>query len=64
MTIQWPKEKSAKGETMKYKHIHIKIKIEQHELNKTPGVKPGAPEGLVLPAALVTSVVLLLSQTR
>ena len=49
---------------MKYKHIHIKIKIEQHELNKTPGVKPGAPEGLVFQAALVTSVVLLLSQTR
>jgi hypothetical protein len=39
------KGKSAKGKTIIYKHIHIKIKIEQHELNKTPGVKPGAPEG-------------------
>ena len=30
-TIQWPKEKGTKGQTMIYKTLSRKLKIEQHE---------------------------------
>jgi hypothetical protein len=34
---------------MIYKTQHRKIKIEQHEPHKKPGVNSGAPEGLAVP---------------
>jgi hypothetical protein len=41
--MQWPKEK---GQTMIYKALHRKLRIEQHEPHLKPRVnKSGAPEG-------------------
>jgi hypothetical protein len=37
--------KKTKGQTMIYKVAHRKLKIEQHELYKEPGVNSGVPEG-------------------
>jgi hypothetical protein len=39
-----PKRKRKKGRTMIYKTLHRKLKIEQHEPYKKPGVNSGAPE--------------------
>jgi len=40
--IQWPKEK---GQTMIYKPLHRKLKIERHKPNKKRGVNLGALKG-------------------
>ena len=53
------KRKSTKEQTTIYKALPTKLKIdhEQHE----PHNKPGAPDGLAVPAPYVTPVVLLLN---
>ena len=38
------KRKRTKGQTMIYKIIHRKLKIEQHETHYKPLVNTGAPE--------------------
>jgi len=38
------KRKRPSGQTMIYKTLHIKFKIEQLESNKKHGVNSGAPE--------------------
>jgi hypothetical protein len=38
-------------------NTHIKPKIEQHEPHQKPEVNSGAPEGLAVPAPLVTPIV-------
>jgi len=58
------KRKRTKGQATMYKCLHRKLKIEQHEPHKKPGVNPGTPEGLTIPAPHVTSVVLLLNDTN
>ena len=44
-TIQWPKEKTTKGQTMNYKTLHRKLKIVQHQRYLQPGMNKGASEG-------------------
>jgi DNA-dependent RNA polymerase auxiliary subunit epsilon len=44
-TTQWPEEKRTKGQTIIYKILHRKLKIEQHESHYKPGVNPGDQEG-------------------
>jgi hypothetical protein len=39
------KGKLIKGQTVIYKTLHRKQKIEQHELCKEQGVNSGAPDG-------------------
>ena len=39
------KRKRRKGQTMIYKTLQIKLKIEKHKLHYKPGMNPGAPEG-------------------
>ena len=60
------KNRQHNGQKKKYKrtnndlqNIHIKLKIEQHEPHKKPEVNSGAPEGLAVPATLVTPVVII-----
>ena len=48
------KRKNTKGQTMIYKTLHKKLKIEQHEATKT-GVNSGAPEGWSVPAPNVAN---------
>ena len=43
--IQWQKEK---GQTMIYKTLHRKLRIEQHEPQYKAGVNSGVPEGLAI----------------
>jgi hypothetical protein len=40
--VKW---KLMKVQTVIYKILHRKLKIEQHELYKEQGVHPGAPGG-------------------
>jgi hypothetical protein len=40
--------------------LQRKIKIEQHEPHYKLGMNPGAPEGLAVPASLMTPIALLL----
>ena len=47
----------AKGKRMNHKTLHREVKIEQNA--KKQGVNSGVPEGLAVPAPLVTPVVLL-----
>ena len=54
------KRKQTKGQTMTYKILHRKLKIEQHEFHK----KSGATEGWEVPVLLVAPVMLLLLQTH
>jgi len=53
------KRKRTKGQSTIYKTLHIKLKIEQHEPHRKPGVRTGTPEGLAVPAIHVTPVVFL-----
>jgi len=39
------KGKLTKGQTVIYKTLHRKLKIEQHEIYKEQGVNSGAPDG-------------------
>jgi hypothetical protein len=39
------KEKDTEGQTMIYKTLHRKLKIEQHEPHWKPMMDSGAPEG-------------------
>jgi hypothetical protein len=39
-TTQW-----SKGQTIIYKTLHRKLKIEQHEFHKNLGVNSDVPEG-------------------
>jgi hypothetical protein len=48
-----------KEQTMIYETLHIKLKIEKYKRHLKQGVKSGALEGLVVPAPLVASIVLL-----
>jgi hypothetical protein len=48
------KRKKTKEQTMIYKTLHRKLKIQQHEAIKT-GVNSGAPEGLSVPAPNVVN---------
>jgi len=59
-TIQCPKDKGQKDKQWT-KTLHKKLKIEQDESHKKPRVNLGAPEGLAVPASLVTPVMLLLN---
>jgi hypothetical protein len=54
-TTQW-----SKGQTIIYKTLHRKLKIEQHEFRKNLGVNSDVPEGQAVPAPLVEPVMLLL----
>ena len=47
-------------QTMIYKRLHRKIKIDHHE----PGVNSGAPEELAVPVLLMTPDVLLFHDTN
>jgi hypothetical protein len=55
-TIQCSKEKV---QTMIYNKVYGQLKIEQSEPHHNPGVKSWTLEVLVVPARLVTHVVLL-----
>ncbi len=58
------KRKEQKNrQTMIYKTVHRKLKIEQHESHLKPRGNAGAPEGLAVPVPHVTPVVLLLNDT-
>ena len=48
-----------KEQTLIYETLHIKLKIEKYKRHLKQGVKSGAPEELVVPAPLGTSVVLI-----
>jgi hypothetical protein len=54
-TIQWQKEKR---QTMIYKTLHRKLKIEQRESHEEPRMISGAPEGLEVPAPHVAPFML------
>jgi hypothetical protein len=54
------KRKTTKGQTTILKTIHIKLKIEQYQPHKKPGVNSGAPEGWEVLAPLVALVVVLI----
>jgi len=58
------KKKEQTFETTIYETLHIKLKIEKYKPHLKLGVKSGAPEGLVVPASLVTPVVLLINNTN
>ena len=45
---------------MLYKTLHRKLRIDEATPLLKPGVNSGAPEGFVIPASLITPVVLLL----
>ena len=60
--IQWPcKWKQTTGQTMSYKTLHRKIKIEQQEPHKKKGVNLVALERQAVSAPLVTPVVFVTS---
>ena len=52
--------KGTKEQTMMYKTLHGKLKTEQNEHH----LKSSAPEVLLVPAPLVTTVMLLLIDTN
>ena len=54
--------KKTKGQTMIYKVAHRKLKIEQNEPYKEPGVNSGVSEGQVTHAPRLAPVMLLLLQ--
>ena len=54
------KRKRTKGQSIIYKTLHRKLKIEQHEPHKKCGVKSDAPVALTVPAPLVAPIVLIL----
>ena len=51
--MQWSKEK---GQTLRYKVIQSKLKIDQHETHWKPGVNSGAPGRYTVPAPHITLV--------
>lgn len=51
----------TKRQTIIFKILNRKLKIEHHEPYYNPRMNSGAPGGLVVPAPLVVSVVLLLN---
>jgi len=53
-TVEQHNGQRKTGQTMIYKTLHGKLKIELHEPYKIPGVNSGALEGLSIPASLVT----------
>ena len=53
------KRKKDKRTNNDLHNIHIKLKIELQEPHLKPGVNSGTPEGLAVPAPLVTPVVLI-----
>jgi hypothetical protein len=53
------KRKSIKGQTIIYKLLHTKLKIEQYEPHWKLGVNSCAPEELAVPAPLVTPIAFL-----
>ena len=55
------KRKRTKRQTMIYKALHRKLKIEQYKPHYKQGVNSGAPEWLAVPASHVTPVMLLLN---
>ena len=55
-TIQWPKEK---GQTPIYKTLHRKLKTDQHEPHKQPGVNSGAPDGWAVKFIKYQNIILL-----
>ena len=57
------KRKSTKEETTIYKTLHRILGFEQNEFHNKPVINTGAPEGWVVPAPIVTPVMLLQSQT-
>jgi hypothetical protein len=57
------KRKGTKSQTMIYKTIHRKLKIERHESHWRPGLNSGAPEGLAIHAPQLKPVVSLLNDT-
>ena len=58
------KIKSTMGQIMIYKTVHRKLKIEKHEPHKKIRVNVGSAEGLAVPVALVTPIVLQLNNTN
>jgi hypothetical protein len=58
------KRKMIKGQTMIYKTLDRKLKIDQREPHYKPGIHSGHPEESAVPALLVAPVVLLLSQIQ
>ena len=56
--------RQGQKKTTIYKTLHRKLKIEQHDPHENPGVNSGAMEVQVVSAPHLTSVVLLLLQTR
>ena len=57
------KRKGTKEQTIIYKTLHRKVKIELHEPHLKPEVNSGVSEGLEVPAPHVTPIVLLLNDT-
>jgi hypothetical protein len=55
------RRKRTQGQTIIYKKLHIQLKIDQNKPHLKLGMKSSAPEGLGIPAPLVTPVMLLLS---
>jgi hypothetical protein len=56
--------KGTKEQTMMYKTLHGKLKTEQNEHHLKSRVNSSAPEVLLVPAPLVTTVMLLLIDTN
>ena len=50
------KRKRTERQTMIYKTLHRRLKIEQHETHYTPRVNAGAPEGSTVPLAVVVII--------
>jgi hypothetical protein len=50
-------KRTLKGQTMIYKTLHRKPKIEQHIPHQEPMVNTGAPEEETVPAPHVTPIV-------
>jgi len=50
------KRKETKRQTIMYKTLHRKLKIEQHKRNKKHGMNSDAVDGYVVPAPLVAHV--------
>ena len=50
------KRKRTQGQTMIYKALHRKLKIESHELHLNPRVNTGATEGLPVPAQNIFTI--------
>jgi hypothetical protein len=48
------KRRRTKGQTMIYKTLHRKLKMNQHEPYEKPELTSGTPNGLAVPALHVT----------